>query len=213
MAGGQFPNRDDRHVAIVDAARRVFSEQGIGAPVSVIVERAGIGMSGFYRRFPTKDALIETLALEHLELQVAGWEKALAAEDPWEGFVEAIISNARSMQESPALAAALRDPMYSLPQFSEAVQDRDRKFTLVMQRAKDTGSLRSDLEMHDVRRVFEAIRQLQVRSDERYANGWERMLAIVLDGLRSRPGLSNLDPVEIVVSDDRVARLDISRPR
>jgi AcrR family transcriptional regulator len=173
----------------------VFSKDGLDAPVSAIAEQAGIGISGFYRRFPTKELLIETLALEQLQWLASVWEHALDAKDPWEGFAGAILDFARAQHDNPALGASLRGPISSLPQLADAIETRDRKFTLVMQRAKDAGVLRHDVEMHDIRRMFEAIRQMQINSEERYAIGWERLLAIVIDGMKPRADLSPLPAV------------------
>lgn len=50
-------NRD----AILLAAREVFSEQGINAPLELVANRAGVGRATLYRRFPTRDDLIEAI--------------------------------------------------------------------------------------------------------------------------------------------------------
>ena len=48
------------------AAVRVFDEQGLDASVTEIARVAGVGIGTLYRRFPTKQALIDTLVHEVL---------------------------------------------------------------------------------------------------------------------------------------------------
>jgi AcrR family transcriptional regulator len=50
--------------AILDAAREIFSEQGDAAPMADIARRAGVGVGSVYRRYPTKEALVEALRLD-----------------------------------------------------------------------------------------------------------------------------------------------------
>lgn len=188
--------RDARQIEILQAAKEVFETAGMDASVAAIAKHAGTGISAFYHRFPTKTVLIETLALEALINQASRWEKALASEDAWTGFVEAILAFAATMHDCPSLAASLRTPINSLPQFGELIAERDRNFSLVMSRAKADGRMRPDLEMHDIRRMFEAIRQLQFNSERRYGDGWERLLLIMLDGFKSRPDAEKLSEIE-----------------
>src|ERR1700729_1019197 len=56
-------NRD----RLLAAASRVFAEQGLDAGVADIAREAGVGMGTLYRRFPTKDALIDALVEDLLE--------------------------------------------------------------------------------------------------------------------------------------------------
>src|ERR1700750_1681329 len=51
---------------LLDAASEVFAEHGLEASVEEIARAAGVGMGTLYRRFPTKDALIDALVHEVL---------------------------------------------------------------------------------------------------------------------------------------------------
>jgi AcrR family transcriptional regulator len=51
---------------VLDAAAMVFAAQGLAASVEEIARVAGVGMGTLYRRFPTKEALIEELVREQL---------------------------------------------------------------------------------------------------------------------------------------------------
>ena len=49
---------------ILDAARLVFAEQGYGASMETIAERADVGVGTLYRRFPNKSELFEAVVDE-----------------------------------------------------------------------------------------------------------------------------------------------------
>src|SRR5947199_8144304 len=72
--------------AIVEAARAVFAEQGVDAPLDEIAKRAGTGNATLYRRFPTRGDLIAAVFADRMADHVTAVDAALAYEDPWEGF-------------------------------------------------------------------------------------------------------------------------------
>jgi AcrR family transcriptional regulator len=51
---------------ILEAAAQLFATQGLSTSVEEIARIAGVGMGTLYRRFPTKEALIEELVREQL---------------------------------------------------------------------------------------------------------------------------------------------------
>ena len=76
--------RNDR--AILEAARAVFTADP-GAPISAVAERAGVGISALYRRYRSKEELLQQLSLDGLRRYIAEVEAALADDgDPWEAF-------------------------------------------------------------------------------------------------------------------------------
>ncbi|MFH9296476.1 TetR/AcrR family transcriptional regulator [Streptomyces sp. NPDC017520] len=63
--------------ALVIAAREVFAEQGLEAPLSAIARRAGVGQGVLYRHFPDRSAAVAAV----LEENVRQVEEAAADED------------------------------------------------------------------------------------------------------------------------------------
>jgi len=49
---------------LLTAAVLVFNEQGLDASVTEIARVAGVGVGTLYRRFPTKEALVDALVRE-----------------------------------------------------------------------------------------------------------------------------------------------------
>ena len=63
------------------AAGQVFEEKGLEASVADVARVAGVGMGTLYRRFPSKEALIEALVSEVLEATIAMAREAAARPD------------------------------------------------------------------------------------------------------------------------------------
>lgn len=66
-----------RRDQILDAADAVFAEQGVTAPLDLVVARAGVGRATLYRNFPDRAALVEACfarAMETLEAQADGMD-------------------------------------------------------------------------------------------------------------------------------------------
>src|SRR6266702_8433695 len=73
-------------LAVLEAARDVFSVQGADAPISAVAERAGVGMGTLYRRYGSKTELLQRLCLLAMEQALAAAGDALAVGDPWDGL-------------------------------------------------------------------------------------------------------------------------------
>src|SRR5260370_13412896 len=82
--------------AVLDAARLVFAIHGPEAAVSAVAAEAGVGMGSLYRRYASKEELLQQLCQESLAQQIAAAEAALAGSDePWDalaGFILACVS-------------------------------------------------------------------------------------------------------------------------
>src|SRR5215211_2347022 len=71
---------------ILEAARAVFTADP-HAPISAVAERAGVGISALYRRYQSKEELLQRLSLDGLRRYIAEVQVALADDgDPWEAF-------------------------------------------------------------------------------------------------------------------------------
>src|SRR5690242_16787206 len=72
---------------LLDAARELFAERGLEVTLDDIAERAGVGVGTAYRRFASKDDLIDALFEQELAGIVEIADAAAAHEDAWEGLV------------------------------------------------------------------------------------------------------------------------------
>jgi AcrR family transcriptional regulator len=69
--------------ALLDAAREVFAEQGLEAPLEEIALRAGVGIGTLYRRFPTRTQLVAAALVDKVAQYAEAAEQALTILDPW----------------------------------------------------------------------------------------------------------------------------------
>jgi len=166
---------------ILAAAREVFIEYGPDAPVSVIAERAGVGMGTLYRRYPSKEDLMRALTMATMEDTRRTAEEACAHPDPWAGFtgfLEACVE--AGVDGSPRVTGSFtvtEEILQASRRAREAVQR-------LVDRAQAAGVLRADVNAHDIALVLGVLRELRVAHRDRDPALRRRFTAIVLDGLR-----------------------------
>jgi AcrR family transcriptional regulator len=175
-------NRD----RIVDAARAVFASEGIGAPVEEIARRAEVGMGTLYRRFPTKDDLVDAVFEDTLAAIEAAARDAHAADDPWAGFC-AFLDRAFALHEENR---GLKDVVMTRSEGRAAAESARARLrpliATIVARAQADGSMRSDFRTEDIPVLFWAVGRVIDATAEVAPGAWRRHLAIVLDGLRAR---------------------------
>lgn len=80
----------DNRDRILTTARTLFSERGLDVGMREVARRAEVGPATLYRRFPTKQALID----EAFDIELAACrtivEEGCADPDPWHGFTTVI---------------------------------------------------------------------------------------------------------------------------
>ncbi|MDA0184512.1 TetR/AcrR family transcriptional regulator [Solirubrobacter phytolaccae] len=174
---------------ILDAAATVFAEHGLGASLDDIADEAEVGVGTVYRRFPNKELLIDALFDEQVASIVALAEAALAIEDPWDGLEHFM----RSALERQAANRGLKELILGARMGRGTgctAEGRTRIEPLVrrlVERAQADGSLRDDLDTTDMPLI-----QMMVGSVADYTRSvdpevWQRLLTVVLDGLRAKP--------------------------
>ncbi|MFI6344366.1 TetR/AcrR family transcriptional regulator [Streptomyces sp. NPDC050560] len=83
VAPGRAPANQGRRVAarnraaLIAAAREVFAEQGLSAPLSAVARRAGVGQGSFYRHFADRAAVASAVLDENVrQIEQAAEEPA-----------------------------------------------------------------------------------------------------------------------------------------
>jgi AcrR family transcriptional regulator len=180
---------------ILDAAPVVFARRGLSATMDEIAHEAGVGVGTVYRRFPTKDDLIDALFVDRIGELVAAAEEALASPDPWEGFVW-FLERSLHLQ---AQDQGLKEIVVSTGHGREHVtQVREQLIPLVLElveRAHAAGRLRPDFDPYDMPVIQAMLGTVFDFSGDISPELWRRFFAIVLDGLRARgDGLTPLEP-------------------
>ncbi|MFI5844622.1 TetR/AcrR family transcriptional regulator [Catenuloplanes sp. NPDC051500] len=137
-------NRD----RIMIAARDVFCEAGTDVSVDRIARRAGVSVATLYRRFPTKQTLIDDVFADVFHRCSRDWQATAADPDPWPALAARIrcfaAAQAGDRAYSAMLVSQLADAMRS-PKVSESLALSD-----LVARVTASGLLRADFGMHDV---------------------------------------------------------------
>jgi AcrR family transcriptional regulator len=165
---------------VLEAARRCMARQGLDAQIDEIARLAGVGVGTVYRHFPTKEDLVEALAMARFERLAQLARDALAAEEPWAGFEGFMRASARIQSEDRALSEVLTSRPETLSRAAESVDILGLVGEL-MNRGQTDGSIRADADPSDVPMLMCALAGT-------YRNPHtnpERYIGIVLDGLRA----------------------------
>lgn len=172
---------------ILDAARELFAQEGLGATLNDVAHHAGVGVGTVYRRFPDKAQLIEELFEQQLSELVGLMADAVEDPDPWRGLTGFFRRNL----ELQARDRAFREIIVGTPEAAQRVdQIRARMFPLgaqLVQRAKDAGALRADFEAADLPMMFLMLSAILDAARDVEPDLWRRYLEVFIQGLRAEP--------------------------
>ncbi|WP_025158491.1 TetR/AcrR family transcriptional regulator [Leifsonia aquatica] len=181
---------------ILEAAAEVFAGSGLDAGLAEIAERAGVGVATIYRRFATKDDIIQALAERRFTEITTRMRAAAQLGDPWEAFASEFRASAldfaadRGFRELVVSSAtdslgwargtkptALQE---SIARWSEEVMSIIGQ---LIERAHASGQLRADVDGPVVFQLSLAAQSIAALGDR---DSHAQAIEIILDGLRSR---------------------------
>jgi AcrR family transcriptional regulator len=183
------PRRDavQNYHRILDAARELFGESGADVGIEDIAARAGVGIGTVYRRFASKDALVDELVrLATAEITAAA-DQALARADG-HGLEELL----RAIGLSFADHARYADLMLNRPADPEASRRIRAAVEELTARAVAAGTLNPNITACDVMALIWAMRGVAQASGEVAPTAWQRYLDIHLAGMRAEGPLSGV---------------------
>ncbi|MEQ4717058.1 TetR/AcrR family transcriptional regulator [Nonomuraea sp. B19D2] len=170
---------------ILQAARAVFTADP-GAPIAAVAEKAGVGISALYRRYPSKEALLQKLCGDGLKLYIEITERALAEEgDAWEafaGYLRGIVDG-----DTHSLTINLAGTFTPTEELGRDAARASALATAIHRRAVGAGVLRPDVTVVDIALLFEQMASIKLGDEERTAQLRHRYLALVMDSLRVPP--------------------------
>jgi AcrR family transcriptional regulator len=183
------PRRDavQNYQRILDAARELFAESGPDVGIEDIAARAGVGIGTVYRRFASKEALVDELVrLATAEITAAA-DQALARTDG-HGLEELLRAIGRSFADHARYA----DLMLNRPADPEASRRIRAAVEALTARAGAAGAVNPNITAWDVMALIWAMRGVAQASGEVAPTAWQRYLDIHLAGMRADGPLSSV---------------------
>jgi AcrR family transcriptional regulator len=175
----------DNRDRVLEAARELFAESGLGVTMRQIARRAGVGPATLYRRFPTKQDLVLEAFTDELGACSAVVREAAADPDPWRGFCSVIervtVLNARNQGFTDAFMAEYP----SAVDFAAHRVALTREIAAISRRAIAAGELRADFVLDDFMLVLLAGRGLTTVPARDRAAAARRFAALAIEGLRA----------------------------
>jgi AcrR family transcriptional regulator len=170
---------------LLEAATAAFAENGADAPLEDIARRAGVGIGTLYRHFPTRLDLQAAVFRSQVQSVCATADDLIVNATPeqafagWVRVMAAYLATKRGL--SKALIDALGRDSELISGCWKAMHDTAER---LLTHAQETGVLRRDVTSNDVLRLVHGITMATEQSPE----DTDRLMALVLDGLRSRDG-------------------------
>lgn len=180
------PRRDvARHRAsILDAASRVFADQGVNASMDAVADAADVARATLYRHFPDRAALL--MALYDRDMAEIAPSTEIPSAD---ALIALIVRLARAARQAPAIAEIWR----SISPGNIELQRRQNAllahFKPLVEAGTQSGELRPDLTAADVFRIIRMIAapsDMPGEEDQVPDVAAERLLDLVLNGVRRR---------------------------
>jgi len=185
-------------VRILASAKVLFAERGVDVGLDEIAHHAGVGVGTVYRRFPDREVLVDELLEEKTAAVEAIAADALEIDDPWEGLVAFLVRSQELQAADRGLKQALLVPTRGAERLAAARARIEPLVGRLIERARRSGDLRSDLRFEDFPLLVEMISAVSDATHEHAPDLWRRYLGIIIDGLatsRDRPSELGAPPL------------------
>jgi AcrR family transcriptional regulator len=176
---------------ILDAAAEVFAQRGPDVALEEVAAEAGVGIATLYRRFATREELLEAVAERHIEFYERALRKGLADPDPWQGFSGFVRAVTEIQAKHPGLADLLMVPC--LGGDSARGNAVFAGYLELVQRAQDSGDLRADYAPEDLPMLLLANAGFLRGTAESAPRAWKRLVEYLLQAF-SCAGHQTLPP-------------------
>ena len=158
------------------AANEAFGVHGLDASVEEIAQIAGVGMGTLYRRFATKEALIDEMVSDLMQQMLALGHQALESSS---GGLEQFLRSVALLLESHQ---GLISRLWSAPLTPVAYKEFYAIIEELLKQAKAAKEIREDCVASDVVVTFWALRGIIDTSHQLAPGTWQRHVDIVVAG-------------------------------
>jgi AcrR family transcriptional regulator len=198
---------------ILEAASEVFTERGLDVSLDEVARHAGVGIGTVYRRFGTKEDLVEALFMERVESIAALAERAAQAQDPWSGLVCFMEQMADRLGSDLGLKQMVMFATYGRDLTAYARQRNAPLVGRLVERAQAAGQLRTDLSATDIPFLVLLLAEAAQLARPVSPELWRRYLTLITDGMRpQRDGVTPL-PVPPLLTEEMEKTMREQAPR
>lgn len=164
--------------------------------MATVARHAGVGVATLYRRFATREDLVEQVFAEQFARCAADVDAATQDPDPWRGFTTAVTKVCETQAVDPGFSAAFLASVPRAGDVSAVGRERDRVFAALaglVRRAQAAGRLRADVTLDDLALVVMANDGVVAAAQDPTGATSRRLVTLLLDGFRA-PGTAPLPP-------------------
>jgi len=184
---------------IIEAARELFAVRGLEATLNDVAHHANVGVGTVYRRFATKEELLDAIFEDGIDQVACLAETAVQQENSWDGFVWFV----EHLCELTATDRGLRQMVYSSAYGGYGAECARLRLTppisKLVERARDDGYLRADAEPTDMPILGMLAGTVSEWAGHVEPELWRRYVALLLEGMRNRDGQQ---PLPVGALDD-----------
>jgi AcrR family transcriptional regulator len=170
---------------LLEAAARAFARDGADASLKAVAQDAGVGIGTLYRRFPTREALVEATYRNETERLCAAATVLVESTDPRRALRQWMDRFTDFMATKHGMSDALKLVLQADGQLRTSTRDllADAIATLVTA-GVEAGQLRPDVPAEDVLMALGGIMLIAGEPAQRALAG--RLLDLLVDGLEHR---------------------------
>ena len=170
---------------LIAAARAEFATQGVEASLEKIARDAGVSIGTLYRHFPTRMDLLMAALRPRLQEFVDGADRALAMDDPWDGFV-AYLDNLFAVQAGDRGFNDFLSRRFPGNPETEHIHDvMCQQIEDVLARAQQAGTARPDITQADIVNLIWSNGRIMDATSAKAPKAWRRQLYLMLDAYRA----------------------------
>ncbi|MGY4710003.1 TetR/AcrR family transcriptional regulator [Mycolicibacterium sp. CBM1] len=170
---------------VLAAARSLFAEKGLEPNLNDVAHHAGVGVGTVYRRFRSKDELLEAIFVDGLDQLTDLAEAGLRDPDPWRGFAGFV----EAMCELTAIDRGLREIAFSKAYGGVRVKAAQERLSPALkelvERAKLSGDLRLEISATDMPIFGLLAGTVSEFAGDVQSDLWRRYVGLLLDSVRN----------------------------
>ncbi len=174
----------ENHERLLEVAARAFARDGTGASLKAIAREAGVGIGTVYRRFPSREVLVEAVYRQEVERLCAAAPALIAAD----GGARALLAWMEMFVDFMAAKRGLGDTLRAvLTSEEDKQQTRDQLRSAIaslLAAGVDTGAVRAEVAPDDLLLSLGGITLIAAEESQRELA--TRLIGLLLDGVRKR---------------------------